>query len=165
MTWGRSGSDPGEFYIPHNLVCDEDGWVYVADRENHRVQVFDGAGRYETQWNNLHRPCAFCMSGGGTERQFYVGELGPALTPFLDFPSLGPRLTVLDAKGQPLARLSAGSAGIGRFIAPHGIALDSHGDIYIGEVSYTAWSMVFPDLECPLVIPTIHKLRRVSSGI
>jgi len=33
------------------------GWVYVADRENHRVQVFDGNGKYETQWNNLHRPC------------------------------------------------------------------------------------------------------------
>jgi hypothetical protein len=105
------------------------------------------------------------MSGGGPERLFYVGELGPALTPFLGFPSLGPRLSVLDAKGQLRARLSAGSAGIGRLIAPHGIALDSYGDIYIGEVNYTAWPMVFPDSECPRVIPTLHKLRRVRSGI
>ena len=57
-TWGHSGCAPGEFYVPHNLVCDDEGWVYVADRENHRVQVFDGKGRFETQWNNLHRPCA-----------------------------------------------------------------------------------------------------------
>jgi hypothetical protein len=165
LTWGRSGSGPGEFYIPHNLVCDEEGWVYVADRENHRVQVFDGAGRYETQWNNLHRPCAFCMSGGEPERHFYVGELGPALTPFINFPSLGPRLSVLDAKGRLLARLSAGSAGIGRFVAPHGIAIDSHGDVYIGEVNYTAWPMVFPRTQCPRVVPTLHKLRRIHFGV
>ena len=56
MKWGRPGTDPGEFNLPHNITCDDGGWVYVADRENHRVQVFDGNGRYETQWNNMHRP-------------------------------------------------------------------------------------------------------------
>jgi len=81
-SWGRSGCAPGEFYIPHNLVCDGEGWVYVADRENHRVQVFDGEGRYETQWNNLHRPCALCKSADPQGR-FYIGELGPFLEPFV----------------------------------------------------------------------------------
>ena len=57
MSWGEPGTDPGQFNIVHNIVTDADGWVYVADRENHRVQVFDGNGKYETQWNNLHRPC------------------------------------------------------------------------------------------------------------
>src|ERR1700731_2201300 len=42
MSWGGPGTDPGQFNIPHNICCDRDGWVYVADRENHRVQVFDG---------------------------------------------------------------------------------------------------------------------------
>jgi hypothetical protein len=60
-TWGEPGSDEGQFNIVHNIVTDEDGWVYVADRENHRVQVFDGNGKYETQWNNLHRPCAVLL--------------------------------------------------------------------------------------------------------
>ena len=63
-TWGEPGSDPGQFNIVHNIVTDADGWVYVADRENHRVQVFDRNGRYEAQWNNLHRPCALCCCGG-----------------------------------------------------------------------------------------------------
>src|SRR3954447_20524987 len=63
-SWGEPGSDPGQFNIVHNIVTDADGWVYVADRENHRVQVFDGNGKYETQWNNLHRPCALCCCGG-----------------------------------------------------------------------------------------------------
>ena len=56
MSWGEPGTNPGEFNIVHNICTDADGWVYVADRENHRVQVFDGNGKYETQWNNLHRP-------------------------------------------------------------------------------------------------------------
>src|SRR6185312_7935545 len=41
-SWGEPGTDPGQFNIVHNVCCDADGWVYVADRENHRVQVFDG---------------------------------------------------------------------------------------------------------------------------
>jgi len=64
MSWGAPGTDPGEFNIAHNITCDADGWVYVADRENHRVQVFDGNGKYETQWNNLHRPCGLYMPAG-----------------------------------------------------------------------------------------------------
>src|SRR5947199_9193 len=55
-SWGEPGTDPGQFNIPHNICCDAEGWVYVADRENHRIQVFDPQGRYETQWNNMHRP-------------------------------------------------------------------------------------------------------------
>ena len=62
-TWGEPGTDPGQFNIVHNIATDADGWVYVADRENHRVQVFDGNGKYETQWNFLHRPCALCRCG------------------------------------------------------------------------------------------------------
>jgi streptogramin lyase len=160
-SWGRSGCAPGEFYIPHNIVCDEEGRVYVADRENHRIQVFDGEGRFETQWNSLHRPCALCTNAQGL---FFVGELGPFLAPFLGFPNLGPRLVVLDAHGKPLARLSAGPAGVGpgRFIAPHGIAVDSRGDVYVAEVSHSAWPWVFPNTAPPRVVPTLRKLRRLQ---
>jgi outer membrane protein assembly factor BamB len=62
MSWGEPGTGEGEFNIVHNICCDADGWVYVADRENHRVQVFDGNGKFETQWQNLpgasRKPCA-----------------------------------------------------------------------------------------------------------
>ena len=61
MSWGEPGTDPGQFNIVHNICTDADGWVYVADRENHRIQVFDGNGKYEAQWNNLHRPCGLYM--------------------------------------------------------------------------------------------------------
>lgn len=166
LSWGASGCAPGEFYIPHNIVCDRNGRVYVADRENHRVQVFDGDGHYETQWNNLHRPCALCLADGDPPR-FYIGEIGPIMVQTLKFPNLGPRLTVLDANGRPLARLYAGPAGIGpgRLMAPHGLAVDSQGDIYVGEVSYTGWPLTFPGVEMPARLPTLHKLRRISPPI
>src|SRR5437899_9535540 len=76
MSWGEPGADPGQFNLPHNLACDADGWVYIADRENHRVQVFDGNGRFETQWHDMHRPSGLYMPPG--RRQLcYIGEIGP----------------------------------------------------------------------------------------
>ena len=89
MSWGESGSEPGQFNIAHNIATDEDGWVYVADRENHRVQVFDGNGKYETQWNNLHRPCGLYCCRGKTPT-FVIGELGPGMRVNLKAPNLGP---------------------------------------------------------------------------
>ena len=66
FSWGKCGIGEGEFNLPHNIHCDADGWVYVADRENHRVQVFDGNGRTSRpQWSNVvHRPSALLMTGG-----------------------------------------------------------------------------------------------------
>ncbi|KRB83015.1 hypothetical protein ASE00_13585 [Sphingomonas sp. Root710] len=162
-TWGESGPAPGQFYFPHNLVCDADGWVYVADRENHRIQVFDGDGIPEAQWHNLHRPCALCM-GGAHNDLFYVGHLGPNMAFTANFPKLGPRLTILDAAGTEQGSIDFGPPGVGegRMIAPHGIAVSSQGDVYIGEVSHAAWPGLFPAQERPLGLPTLHKLRRLS---
>jgi hypothetical protein len=103
MSWGEPGTGEGEFNIVHNSCCDADGWVYVADRENHRVQVFDGAGRYETQWQNLHRPCGLCMPYGH-KPIFYVGEVGPAAAVSRDIPNLGPRVSIVDHQGKLIGR-------------------------------------------------------------
>jgi sugar lactone lactonase YvrE len=140
MSWGEPGTDPGHFNLPHNLVTDRDGLVYVADRENHRVQIFDGQGRYQGQWNNLHRPCGLFVDrtqNGGT---FYIGELGHALPVNEHVPNLGPRVTVLDAKGQKVARFGGpfGGEKPGEFTAPHSVVTDSQGSVYVSEVAWTA---------------------------
>jgi hypothetical protein len=139
--WGEPGTDPGKFNIPHNICCDPDGWVYVADRENHRVQVFDGNGKYETQWNNMHRASGLCMETGTKAPRFYVGEIGPDMAVNIDMPGCGPRVSIYTNKGELLARLGHEHAGLatGQFISPHGLAVDSRGDIYVGEVSFTNW--------------------------
>jgi len=160
LSWGACGIDPGQFNIPHNITCDADGWVYVADRENHRIQVFDCGGRYETQWNGVHRPSALFMPCGRCPL-CYVGELGPALKLTRGYPNLGPRLSVLDNEGRVLARIGTETGGIGpgRFVAPHGLAVDSHGDIYVGEVSRTLWS---GDGPAPADVPCLRKLERLA---
>jgi hypothetical protein len=150
-TWGESGTGPGQFYIPHNICCDAEGLVYVADRENHRIQVFDSEGRYQTEWRGVHRPCALCMAGP----HFYVGEVGPAMRATLDFPNLGPRLSVLDAHGAILARIEHSG-----FVAPHGMAVDSRGDIYVADLARVAWPQAFPDTPFNADAVLLHKLRR-----
>ena len=143
---------PASSTSPTTSVCDADGWVYVADRENHRVQVFDGNGKYETQWNNLHRPCGLSLLRRQTAEFAIIGELGPGMPVNRKAPNLGPRLTIVDHKGKRIARLG-GEHGpgleTGKFLAPHGIALDSKGDIYVGEVGVTDWKTSFPDTPMP----------------
>ncbi|HTT38000.1 MAG TPA: peptidyl-alpha-hydroxyglycine alpha-amidating lyase family protein [Burkholderiales bacterium] len=163
LSWGEPGSDPGQFNIPHNICCDPDGWVYVADRENHRVQVFDGDGSYEAQWNNLHRPCGLYVEPR-RHPVCYIGEIGPTMPVNRHVPNLGPRVSIVTHEGKLLARLGDVRAGQrpDQFIAPHGMALDSRGDIYVGEVSYTAWSQVYPDTPIPRGLRSLRKLVRVS---
>ena len=163
LSWGGPGTDPGEFNIVHNITCDADGWVYVADRENHRVQVFDGNGKYETQWNNLHRPCGLFMPPGKCP-VCYIGELGPALAVNHDVPNLGPRLSIVDHTGKRLSRIGGLAPGLGidQFLAPHGICVDRHGDIYVGEVAWTGWPQIFPDQPRPQPVRSLRKFRKVS---
>ncbi|MBP1719650.1 MAG: repeat family protein, partial [Deltaproteobacteria bacterium] len=72
FSWGGPGSDPGEFNLPHSVATDARGLVYVADRENHRIQIFDSQGKYVTQWNNMHRPCGLHLTGG-VQPLVYIG--------------------------------------------------------------------------------------------
>ena len=76
FSWGEPGTGPGQFNLVHNIACDDAGLVYVADRENHRVQVFDGNGKYQTEWRNMMRPCGLYVTRGKSPLAI-VGELGP----------------------------------------------------------------------------------------
>ena len=158
FSWGEPGTDPGEFNIVHNIATDKDGYVYVADRENHRVQVFDSNGKYETQWNNLHRPCALYISD---DQLVYIGELGWVGPVNRNLPNIGPRITVMNTKGERLARIGHMGYGldVGQFIAPHGICLDSNKSIYLGEVAWTNFSHFE---EPPEGIRSFQKLAKVS---
>jgi hypothetical protein len=91
----------------------------------------------------------------------YVGELGPGMSVNQNAPNLGNRVDVYDKNGNRLARLGDifGGEKPGQFIAPHGIALDSRGDMYVAEVS---WTIVGQRLQPPRELRSLQKLKRIK---
>ena len=156
FSWGESGTDPGCFNIVHNIAIDAEGWVYIADRENHRVQVFDTNGRYQTQWVNLSKAACVCLDPSGAPL-VYVGEYFAGIASNKTGTNLGPRVTVLNTQGEIQARLSDQSYGDepGRFYSPHGIAVDSKGHIYVADVS---WSEYGQFMDPPRQVRSLQKL-------
>ena len=153
LSWGQVGTDPGEFCNPHNVVIDDDENVFVADRENNRVQVFDGNGQLQHVWNQVYKADGMCRGADGT---LYIGELVGAH----DTNSLGHRITILDGEGKRIARLGDPAPGDapGQFNAIHGCAVDSQDTLYIAEVSYT---MRGRREDPPRVYKSLRRLRRV----
>jgi DNA-binding beta-propeller fold protein YncE len=154
LSWGEPGVDPGQFIRPHNVAVDADDYVYVADRENQRVQVFNADGRHVATWHDIHRPDGLTLAPDGN---IYIGELNG----LDDAPGLGHRVSILSRKGELLARLGHPELGDepGRFIAPHGIAVDSRGDVYVGEVSFTIHGR---HLNPPREFQSLRKLRKLA---
>jgi hypothetical protein len=74
--WGSTGTEPGQFRIVHGIAIDAQGNVYVADRGNRRIQVFDSNGTFKTQYLNVGTPWAICITPG--PRQYmYVSNSNP----------------------------------------------------------------------------------------
>lgn len=65
MEWGKPGRGPGEFQVPHGIAIDPAGLVYVADRENNRVQIFDGNGKFLNQWTHTGSPQSLFITKEG----------------------------------------------------------------------------------------------------
>ena len=154
-SWGEPGIDAGQFIRPHNVAIDKEDLVYVADRENHRIQVFDAKGNYLTMWNNIHRPDGICLDGEG---YLYVGELN-GMQGVDDAPGLGHRVSIYNLKGELQTRFGdpEEGEGPGQFIAPHGVGVDSRGDVYVGDVAYTIRGR---HLEPPRELKCLRKFSR-----
>ena len=136
---------------------DKEGYLYVCDRENHRIQVFNHRGEFEALWANVHRPCAIYID---KLENIYVAELGYGVSTSKNVPNIGPRISVLNKKGQVVQRIGHNGYGMnkGQFIAPHGICLDSNLDIYVAEVARTNISHF---MEPPESVRSFQKLKKV----
>ena len=123
FSWGEPGDSPGQFNLPHSVVVDKQGRVYVADRENNRIQLFTSDGEFISLWGDLLRPDDICLD---TDQTLYVAELSH-------------RVSIFDLDGRLLARWGDDEPNLdaGHFVSPHGTAVDSRGDLYVGEVCET----------------------------
>lgn len=140
--WGAVGSGPGQFHLPHGIALDRDGNVIVCDRENDRLQFFDPEGGFLAMWTDVLRPTDVVVGADGL---VYVSELWRPMEPgqgsFVHgYPAqdLPGRVSIFSPEGRLVARFGADSenrAAPGNFIAPHGLALDSKGSLYVAEVA------------------------------
>jgi DNA-binding beta-propeller fold protein YncE len=160
-SWGEPGTGPGQFKISHGICVVPDGRVLVADRENDRIQVFDPKGTFLLEWTDVQRPTQLVL---GPDGLLYVAELWwrkGLKTPMgeeIREDRYG-RLSVLDTRGKAVARFGGGPPNnTGNFTAPHGVTVDSLGDVYVADVAFTIG--VSAGL-VPVSAPTLHKLRKL----
>jgi DNA-binding beta-propeller fold protein YncE len=121
-TWGKKGSGQGEFDVPHAIAVDSQERVYVADRSNSRVQVFDASGKFVAEWKQFGRPSgvyvdgndiiyvadsqtadkAGCTPDPGCRRGIRVGAVDGTVKYFIPRPDgdpVGPEGVTADANG------------------------------------------------------------------
>lgn len=155
-SFGSPGTDPGSFNLVHDIDIDENGYIYIADRENRRIQVFDPEGKVEACWYGFSRAAAIRLAGGvAFVGEYYAG--GGESGSYRNAGHLGPRVSVTDMAGNILAHLGDEPYGDepGRFYAPHGVALDSKGNIYVAEVSFAEYGRL---MDPPKELRSLQKL-------
>lgn len=129
-SWGTQGDGPGQFNTPHGIWVDRDYRVYLADRGNNRIQIFNYGGKYLDQWMGLTNPNGLFIDH---ENTVYVAGMS------IKQPS-PPMVSILNIEGKLLARWEGAppegmSEAPGKFFAPHCVWCDSRGDLYVGDTT------------------------------
>jgi sugar lactone lactonase YvrE len=140
QSWGEPGAGPGQFRLPHGIGISPDNRVFVTDRENDRIHIYSRDGEPLDMWNHVQRPTDISFDGDG---RIYVSELWwrvgqESFTNGKIKYDLPGGVRVLDLSGNVLLHwCSADREAPGNFVAPHTLCVDSRGDLYVGEVTWT----------------------------
>jgi streptogramin lyase len=134
MTWGKKGSGPGEFNVPHTLAMDSQGRLFVGDRSNSRIQIFDQNGKFLAEWRQFGRPSGVFIDKNDV---IYVADSESNVT---QNPGFQRGLRIGSAKDGKVtafipdpAPVKEGS-GPGTGSAAEGVAADADGNVYGAEV-------------------------------
>ena len=117
--WGQRGSGPGEFHTPHAAAVDRQGNVYVADRENYRIQIFDADGNFQREWTHVGAPWGLDWTREG---HLLVAD------------GYNNRVLELAADGKVLGAFGAPGRLPGQFSYLHHLASGPGGSIYTAEI-------------------------------
>jgi DNA-binding beta-propeller fold protein YncE len=116
-SWGGKGTEPGKFQVAHGVAIDARGLVWVADRENQRIQVFDQDGTFVRQMKYAGLPCSLAI---GKDAIFMVnGFAGQVLK--------------LDLNGTVLAATGKPGTGVGEFGEAHFVAVSPKGEVFVAD--------------------------------
>lgn len=127
---GKEGNKKGEFNIPHGIDVDADGNVYVADRENSRIQVFDSSGRYVKKFTgkNFGNMCSVALDKTH-KKLIAVDDVS-----FFKIKHKGSDIFIFDAKGTVQTRFGRSGSYDGPVSWYHDVAIDRDENIYIGDI-------------------------------
>ena len=117
--WGKPGKGEGEFDLPHAVAVDQQGRVYVGDRENYRVQIFDADGNFLTQWKHVGSPWGL--------------EMGPDGTLFMA-DGHNDRILKVSLDGKVLGAFGQNGRMPGDLSFGHHIAVDAEGNLFVSEI-------------------------------
>jgi hypothetical protein len=115
MEWGTKGSGPSQFDVVHAVAVDKNDHVYVADRSNDRIQVFDANGKHLATWPNLNFPNHILITAN---QEVWVADNQPV------------RLVKFDTNGNRLYSWDADGRGPGQFAELHEFGIDKDGNWY-----------------------------------
>jgi len=118
--WGRHGSGDGEINLSHDVTVDSKGFVYVADRSNSRVQVFDASGKFIRKWTDVGQPWGLYYYA--KEDAIYMCD------------GMYNRILKLNLEGKVVGVLSSWGKAPGKLDFAHDISVDSEGSIYVAEI-------------------------------
>ena len=116
-SWGGKGREPGKFEVAHGIAIDAKGQLWVADRENQRIQIFDADGKFIKELKYAGLPCSLDI---GRQYIYMVnGFAGQVLK--------------LDLNGNVLAATGKPGKGAGEFGEAHFIAVSPKGELYVAD--------------------------------
>lgn len=118
--WGKKGTGDGEFNLVHDVALDARGRLYVADRNNNRIQIFNQNGAFLGKWTNVGQPWGLYYVK--RENALYMCD------------GLNDRIVKLNLDGQVLGVLGTHGKIAGKLDFPHNLAVDSTGAIYVAEI-------------------------------
>lgn len=125
-SWGTRGTAPGQFNVPHSIVVDAKDNVYVADRGNKRIQVFDTDGNPKTQYSNVGTPWELCITSGPHQYIYSsdsnTGDFDPAT------------IYKMELDGTVLGKFGAGGKQLKEFGTIHQMDCRKDNELYVGEI-------------------------------
>lgn len=127
--WGMKGSGPGQISEPHTIAMDSRGRLFVGDRENNRIQIFDQQGRYLDEWRQFGRPSGIAITRDDT---IYVAdsESGPD-TGAHELPGIRKGIRIGSAKdGRVTAFIEDQESTRGDHSGAEGLGVDAQGRVY-----------------------------------
>ena len=117
--WGKKGSGEGEFNLPHSVVLDGEGQVYVADRENNRIQVFTPEGRFVRQLTGLGSPWGLAVT---RDQEIFMAD------------GRNNRVVKLTRDGKVLGTFGSPGKKPGEFAYAHHLTVSPGGEVYVAEI-------------------------------